>query len=428
MLRTDGDPQDGGNRARDRGASSPSAVSPWCTGWARMEIGEASVVVIAAAPHRRPAFDAALEGINRLKRLVPIWKKEFFADGEVWVEGEWDENAPRAAGGLASGPSFSSPALLFAAGRRRPSAWMCGWCAYWPRVKDQAGALVGSLEQRRISTSRDNGAPQEIAVFERQTDQPLSVAILIDNSGSTAKDLKYEIDSVTRFVQARSSAKAIRRMPSRSTASTGRSCSTTASRATSARSNGPCAPLHGEAGTALYDAILLASRDIEDRQGRKILVVVTDGGDTVSHSGFQSRHRSGANGRRRHLSRSWWCPSPTMRAATSAAKMRSPPWPSAPAAASSSPRSAPRWISAFDQILRDLRTQYLLGFYPKNVPLTKDRFHTLAGDACATPICAWSRAVDTMERPCRSAVPLVCRCCQPPAGTVPGDETVRQPP
>ena len=31
------------------------------------------------------------KGINRLKRLVPIWKKEHFADGEVWVEGEWDE-------------------------------------------------------------------------------------------------------------------------------------------------------------------------------------------------------------------------------------------------------------------------------------------------------------------------------------------------
>jgi molybdopterin synthase catalytic subunit len=63
----------------------------------RMEIGEASVAIVVAAPHRRPAFDAALEGINRLKKLVPIWKKEFFADGEVWVEGEWDENAPRLA-------------------------------------------------------------------------------------------------------------------------------------------------------------------------------------------------------------------------------------------------------------------------------------------------------------------------------------------
>jgi MoaE-MoaD fusion protein len=60
-----------------------------------LEIGETSVAVIVTAPHRRPAFDAALEGINRLKRLVPIWKKEFFADGEVWVEGEWDLNAPR---------------------------------------------------------------------------------------------------------------------------------------------------------------------------------------------------------------------------------------------------------------------------------------------------------------------------------------------
>lgn len=58
----------------------------------RMEIGETSVAVIVTAPHRKPAFEAALEGINRLKKLVPIWKKEHFADGEVWVEGEWDQS------------------------------------------------------------------------------------------------------------------------------------------------------------------------------------------------------------------------------------------------------------------------------------------------------------------------------------------------
>jgi molybdopterin converting factor subunit 1 len=62
-----------------------------------LEIGEASVLVIVTSPHRRAAFHAALEGIDQLKKLVPIWKKEFFADGEVWVEGDWDENAPRAA-------------------------------------------------------------------------------------------------------------------------------------------------------------------------------------------------------------------------------------------------------------------------------------------------------------------------------------------
>jgi molybdopterin synthase catalytic subunit len=58
----------------------------------RMQIGETSVAVMVTAPHRKPAFEAALEGINRLKRLVPIWKKEHFAGGEIWVEGEWDES------------------------------------------------------------------------------------------------------------------------------------------------------------------------------------------------------------------------------------------------------------------------------------------------------------------------------------------------
>jgi molybdopterin synthase catalytic subunit/molybdopterin converting factor small subunit len=58
----------------------------------RMDVGESSVAVIVTAPHRKPAFEAALEGINRLKRTVPIWKKEHFTDGEIWVEGEWDES------------------------------------------------------------------------------------------------------------------------------------------------------------------------------------------------------------------------------------------------------------------------------------------------------------------------------------------------
>ncbi len=64
----------------------------------RLEIGEASVVIVTTAPHRRPAFEAALEAINRLKREVPIWKKEFFADGAVWVEGDWDERLLAASG------------------------------------------------------------------------------------------------------------------------------------------------------------------------------------------------------------------------------------------------------------------------------------------------------------------------------------------
>lgn len=57
----------------------------------RMQIGEASVAVVVTAPHRRAAFNAALAGIDRLKKSVPIWKKEHFVDGEIWVDGEWEE-------------------------------------------------------------------------------------------------------------------------------------------------------------------------------------------------------------------------------------------------------------------------------------------------------------------------------------------------
>lgn len=58
----------------------------------RVEIGETSVAIVVTAPHRKPAFEACAEGITRLKKLVPIWKKEHFEDGAVWVEGDWDES------------------------------------------------------------------------------------------------------------------------------------------------------------------------------------------------------------------------------------------------------------------------------------------------------------------------------------------------
>jgi molybdopterin synthase catalytic subunit len=54
----------------------------------RLEIGETSVAITVSAPHRRAAFEACEWAIRELKRTVPIWKKEFYEDGEVWVEGE----------------------------------------------------------------------------------------------------------------------------------------------------------------------------------------------------------------------------------------------------------------------------------------------------------------------------------------------------
>ncbi len=57
----------------------------------RLEIGETSVAIVVTSAHRGAAFDACRFGIDKLKKTVPIWKKEHFADGAVWVEGDWDE-------------------------------------------------------------------------------------------------------------------------------------------------------------------------------------------------------------------------------------------------------------------------------------------------------------------------------------------------
>ena len=64
----------------------------------RLAIGEASVVVAAAAPHRAEAFAACRYAIERVKQIAPVWKHEFFEGGEVWIEGatiDPDDDAAR---------------------------------------------------------------------------------------------------------------------------------------------------------------------------------------------------------------------------------------------------------------------------------------------------------------------------------------------
>jgi molybdopterin synthase catalytic subunit len=51
-----------------------------------LRIGEASVLVAVTAPHRKEAFDACQHGIDTLKATVPIWKKEYYIEGEAWVD------------------------------------------------------------------------------------------------------------------------------------------------------------------------------------------------------------------------------------------------------------------------------------------------------------------------------------------------------
>jgi molybdopterin synthase catalytic subunit len=60
----------------------------------RLEIGETSVFIAVSAPHRAAAFDACRLAIDTLKKTVPIWKKEYFADGAVWADGELPSAPP----------------------------------------------------------------------------------------------------------------------------------------------------------------------------------------------------------------------------------------------------------------------------------------------------------------------------------------------
>jgi molybdopterin synthase catalytic subunit len=53
----------------------------------RLEIGETSLLVAVSAPHRRAAFEACHYAVDRIKQIVPVWKKEVWADGSEWIEG-----------------------------------------------------------------------------------------------------------------------------------------------------------------------------------------------------------------------------------------------------------------------------------------------------------------------------------------------------
>ena len=63
----------------------------------RLELGEASIIIVAASPHRAHAFSACRYTIERVKQIVPIWKHEHFEGGDVWLEGATADPANEAA-------------------------------------------------------------------------------------------------------------------------------------------------------------------------------------------------------------------------------------------------------------------------------------------------------------------------------------------
>ncbi len=77
--------------------SWPSARVALCHRVGRLELGEVSVAIAAAAPHRADAFAACRYVIERVKQIAPVWKREFFEGGDVWIEGATADPANEAA-------------------------------------------------------------------------------------------------------------------------------------------------------------------------------------------------------------------------------------------------------------------------------------------------------------------------------------------
>jgi Ca-activated chloride channel homolog len=241
-------------------------------------------------------------------------------------------------------------------------------------VKDAAGQLVGSLNKSDF-TLYDNGVKQEIAVFDRETEQPLSVAMMVDTSASTGIEKSYELNSVSRFLHALLSAGNPDDTVSLYTFDWLVSQRSNYTRRF-ARLDAILKELRSTGGTSLYDAIYLGAHDLEYRNGRHVMVLVTDGGDTTSYKDYHAAleaaqladtvlypvlvvpitNAAGRNvGGENALT--------TLAAGTGGRVFK--------------PSLGAALDNAFDEILRELRTQYLIGFYPKAVPPTPERFHTL---------------------------------------------------
>jgi len=153
-------------------------------------------------------------------------------------------------------------------------------------VTDANGAPVSTLKQDDFQVFED-GIPQQIAVFHRESELPLSIVVAIDTSLSTRGDQRLELESARRFAHA-----ILRPIDGLSlfqfSEVVDQLTPFTADLRTIDRAINR---VHSGAATALYDTLYLASDALLERRGRKVMVVITDGGDTVSKVNYQEAIR-----------------------------------------------------------------------------------------------------------------------------------------
>jgi len=148
-------------------------------------------------------------------------------------------------------------------------------------VTDRNGAIVGGLTKDDFAIAED-GRPQQIAVFERQSELPLNLTLGIDTSGSVQKDMAEEADAAKRFAHA--ILRPQDQMSLLQFATVVRELTPFTNKVS--QIDRGLGQLRGDWATALYDAILLGSERLGHKEGRKVLVLVSDGDDTAKNTTY----------------------------------------------------------------------------------------------------------------------------------------------
>jgi Ca-activated chloride channel homolog len=154
-------------------------------------------------------------------------------------------------------------------------------------VTDSSGAPISTLKQEDFQVFED-GKPQQIAVFHRESELPLSIVVAIDTSLSTRGDQKLELESARRFAHA-----ILRPIDGLSLFQFSEIVDQLTPFTSDVHTiDKAINRVHSGAATALYDTLYLGSDALLARRGRKVMVVITDGGDTVSKSSYQDAVRA----------------------------------------------------------------------------------------------------------------------------------------
>ncbi|MGA3187264.1 MAG: VWA domain-containing protein [Bryobacteraceae bacterium] len=238
-------------------------------------------------------------------------------------------------------------------------------------AKNQAGDVVGSIGQDEFEVY-DCGVKQNIAVFERQTALPLSVSVLVDASGSTLKDIHYETTSIGKFFKALLREGNIKDMAALYSFNYDVHLlhSFTRNLGQLTEQLGRIKPT---AGTSLYDAVHFAGHDLQGREGRHVMVIVSDGGDTTSYYKYHDALESAQN------ADAVVYPIIVVPIANDAGRNIGGEHTLVQFASNTGgrvfyPSNFAELDKAFEEILLDLRTQYMLGYYPKDLPKDAPRF------------------------------------------------------